>query len=203
MKNNNSKQKIVTWLRILYPIWAIIGMFSLMYVPSKISNAAEIAANELLFRLGIVGNLVTQLLFVAVALLLYKLFKEVNNNQAGLMVVLALIAVPIAMFNEIFKIAALYNPEQTLFFLSLNTQGIIIASIFWGLWLFPLGYLIYKSKYFPKLVGIAVIIAAVGYTFDSFAKLLNYTALASVFEIMLFGEMIFIFWIVIRGAKLK
>lgn len=203
MKNNNSKQKIVTWLRILYPIWAIIGMFSLMYVPSKLSNAAEIAANELLFRSGIVGSLVTQLLFVAVALLLYKLFKEVNNNQAGLMAILALIAVPIAMFNEIFKIAALYNPEQALFFLNLNLQGIIIASIFWGLWLFPLGYLIYKSTYFPKWIGIAVIIAAVGYTLDSFAKLLNYTALAPVFEIMLFGEMIFIFWIVIRGAKLK
>lgn len=203
MNSDITQQKAVTILRFLYPLWAIIGMFSLMYVPSKISNAAEIAANELLFRSGIVGSLVTQLLFVAVALLLYKLFKEVNNNQAGLMVVLALIAVPIAMFNEIFKIAALYNPEQTLFFLSLNTQGIIIASIFWGLWLFPLGYLIYKSTYFPKWVGIAVIIAAAGYTLDSFAKLLNYSVLAPVFEVMLFGEMIFIFWIIIRGAKLK
>ena len=174
-----------------------------MYVPSKLTNAAEIATNELLFRTGIVGSLITQLFFIAVALLLYKLFKEVNNNQAGLMVILALIAVPIAMFNEIFKIAALYTPEQTLFFLNLNAQGIIIASIFWGLWLFPLGYLIYKSTYFPKWVGIAVIIAAAGYTLDSFTKLLNYSVLAPVFEVMLFGEMIFIFWIIIRGAKLK
>jgi len=210
----NEKRRTVNLLRILYPIWSIVGLFSLMYVPGKLivegdaaTTASNILGNGFLFRLGIVGSLITQILFIFTAVLLYKLFKDVNKEQSILMVILALVAVPIAMISELGKLAALFllgNPEQMMFFLNLNLQGIVIASIFWGLWLFPLGSLIYESNYFPKLVGIAVIIGGIGYTLDSFVKLLlpNLTSLAPVFEVMLFGELVFILWIVIRGAKL-
>jgi hypothetical protein len=207
-------EQTTTCLRFFYAFWALIGMFSLMYVPSKLIvfgdaaiTASNILANELLFRAGIVGSLITQLLFIVVVLLLYKLFEKVNKNHSILMVVFALVSVPIAMISTLFKLAALLltdNPELMMFFLNLNVQGIVIASIFWGLWLFPLGYLIYKSKLFPKFVGVAVIIGGFGYLIDSLVKLLIPAFnIATMVDIMAFGEMVFILWIIILGARLK
>ena len=209
-----SPQNAVRILRILYPIWMAFGIFSIVYIPSMLlvaGNAAETAskilANEFLFRAGIVGGLVTQLIFIFTVLLLYKLFESVSKNHSLLMVVLALVSVPIAILNELNNVAALLllnNPDQMMFFLNLHTQGVIIASIFWGLWLFPLGYLIYKSGYFPKIIGMAVIIGGLGYTLGSFSELLALFSktILSLFEFMTFGEVVFLLWLVVRGAKL-
>ncbi|MFA6170823.1 MAG: DUF4386 domain-containing protein [Candidatus Margulisiibacteriota bacterium] len=209
-----SQQRVSTALRILYPLWLVFGSFSVVYVPSKLlvlGNAGETAnnilSNELLFRASISGSLITQLIFIFAVLLLYRLFESVNKSQALLMVVLALVSVPIAMLNELNSVAALMllnSPEQMMLFLNLHAQGIIIASIFWGLWLFPLGYLAYKSGYFPKVIGGFVIIAGIGYTLGSFIKLLmpGLESAISIFELMAFGEVIFLAWLVIRGAKL-
>jgi hypothetical protein len=192
----------------------VIGMFSLLYVPSILivpgdatATASNIKSNELLFRAGIAGSLVTQLLFIFAALFLYRLFEPVNKNHSLLMVVLALISVPIAMLNTLNRIGALIlldDTEQMMLFLDLNVQGIVIASIFWGLWLFPLGYLINKSGYFPKIIGAFVILGGIGYVLGSFVELLypNFEVLLSVLEIMTFGEIIFLAWLVIKGAEL-
>ena len=123
------------------------------------------------------------------------------------MVVLALVSVPIAMLNELNNVAALLllkNPDQMMLFLNLHAQGVVIASIFWGLWLFPLGSLIYKSGYFPKIISMAVIIGGLGYTLDSFFKLFasSSSIILSLFEFMTFGEVVFLLWLVVRGAKL-
>lgn len=209
-----TQPQLVKILRILYPVWMVFGMFSLLYVPSAlimqgdaVTTARNIAENEFLFRSGVVGSLITQLLFICISLFLYKLFEPVNKTHSLLMVILALVSVPIAMGNELFNLAAmqsLNNPEQMMFFLNLSIQGISIASIFWGLWLFPLGYLIRKSGYFPRLVGTAVIVAGIGYTLGSFVKLLmpDLTALLSVIEIMTLGEIVFAGWLIIKGAKI-
>ena len=209
-----SPQKAVHILRILYPIWMAFGIFSIVYIPSMLlvaGNAAETAskilANEFLFRAGIVGSLITQLIFIFVVLLLYKLFESVSKNHSLLMVVLALVSVPIAMLNELYNVAALLllkNPDQMMFFLNLHAQGMVIASIFWGLWLFPLGSLIYKSSYFPKIIGIAVIIGGLGYALGSFSQLLapSSKTIISLFEFMTFGEVIFLLWLVAKGTKL-
>ena len=209
-----SPQNIVRTLRILYPIWIAFGIFSIVYIPSMLlvaGNAAETAskilANEFLFRTGIVGGLMTQLIFIFAVLLLYKLFESVSKNHSLLMVVLALVSVPIAMLNELNNVAALLllkNPDQMMFFLNLHAQGVVIASIFWGLWLFPLGSLIYKSGYFPKIISMAVIIGGLGYTLGSFSELLALFSkvILSLFEFMTFGEVVFLLWLVVRGAKL-
>lgn len=209
-----SQTKAVAILRILYPIWMVFGIFSLLYVPSALivpgvaaTTAKNITSNELLFRAGIVGSLLTQLIFIFAAIFLYKLLASVNKIYALIMVVLALVSVPIAMLNELNNLAALQllsNSEQMMLFLNLHTQGIVIASIFWGLWLFPLGILIISSGYFPKIIGWVVIAAGIGYTLGSFMKLLlpNFAALLPILEIMTFGEVIFLGWLVIKGAKL-
>jgi hypothetical protein len=209
-----SQREAITVLRILYPIWAIVGIFSIQYVPATLivlgdaaATASNIMANELLFRMGIAGSLITQLIHILVVLVLYQLFKSVNKNQASLIVILGLVGVPIAMLNELNKFAALLllnNADQMMLFLNLNAQGIFIAQIFWGLWLFPLGYLIYKSGYFPKTLGVLMVLAGFGYLLQSSTHFLlpNYEALSSVFELMAYGEVLFMIWVFLKGAKI-
>jgi hypothetical protein len=221
-----SQHQAITLLRILYPLWAIIGMFSILYIPDTLivagdstATANNIMANELLFRMGIAGSLITQLIQIAAVLVLYKLFKPVNKNQAVLMVVFALVGVPIAMLNELNKFAALlllngadflkvFGTDQlnalVMFVLNLNEQGIFIASIFWGLWLFPMGYLIYKSGYFPRILGVLMTIAGFSYVLGSFTHFLlpNYEAIFQVLELLTNGEVIFMIWVFLKGANI-
>ena len=213
-----TQQKAVTILRFLYPIWAVVGLFSIMYVPATLivpgdatTTANNIVANELLFRMGIVGSLITQLILIVVVLVLYKLLEPVNKNHALFMVVLALVGVPIAMLNTLNRIAALLllnSADQMMFFLNLNEQGVLIATIFWGLWLFPLGYLIYKSGYFPKILGVLLIMAGFGYLLDSLTHFIlpnyaNYEAIfLPVIALLTFGELLFMGWVVLKGAKI-
>lgn len=212
--SNLSQQKALTFLRILYPLWMVAGMFSLMYVPSALivvgdaaTTASNIIANEFLFRASIVGVLITSLIFIFAVLLLYKLFEPVNRTYSLLMVIFALISVPIEMLNVLNRIAALFlldKADQMMLFLNLGAEGVFIASIFWGLWLFPLSYLVYKSGYFPKIMGSLVIIGGIGFLLGSLLHFLspNSTALLSIFDIMTNGEVIFILWLIIKGAKL-
>jgi hypothetical protein len=222
-----SQPKAVTILRILYPIWTVLGLFSLAYVPSALINFEDVAttANNLLvngqlFNLGLVGRMITQLIHIVVVLVLFELFKSVNKNQAVLIVLLGLLGVPISMLNDLCLIAAravlsgadylaAFTAQQSeslmMFFLNLNQQGIYIASIFWGLWLLPIGTLTYESKYFPKFIGHALIIAGIAYTLDSLARLL-FPSTESIFfqitQVLILGEVVFMLWVVVRGAKL-
>ncbi|KAF5423208.1 MAG: protein of unknown function (DUF4386) [Candidatus Methanocomedens sp.] len=197
-----------------------------MYVPTTLivpgdatTTANNIMDNELLFRMGIVGSIITQLIQILVVLVLYKLLKTVNKNHASLMVIFALVGVPIAMLNTLNRVAALlllngadylqvFGADQLhaqmMLFLNLNEQGVMIASIFWGLWLFPLGYLIYKSGYFPRILAVLVIMAGFGYLIDFFTHFLlpNYETIGPVLELMTVGETIFMAWVLLKGAKI-
>ena len=109
-----SPRKAVTSLRFLYLLWFVIGPFSLMYVPTTLivsgdaaATANNIMANEWLFRMGIAGSLITQIIQILVVLVLYKLLKPVSKNYASLMVAFALVGVPIAMLNTLNQVAAL------------------------------------------------------------------------------------------------
>lgn len=207
--------KNILALRILYPIWMILGAFHLMYMPSiiiiendAVSTANNIIQNPLLFRLGIAAGLLSQILFIATVLFLYKIFEHINKNQSSLMVLLALVSVPVAMLSCLNLIAAqnlIDTPTQVMFYLHLNDQVIAIASIFWGLWLFPLGLLLIASKYFPKIIGACVIVGGIGYLLGSFVKLLlpDQKILLSIFETMTIGEVIFILYLLIKGPKIS
>jgi len=222
-----SQSQAVKYLRIMYPIWMVTGLVGIMYVPSTLivpgdasTTASNIMGNELLFRMGIVSSLVTQLIHILMVLILYKLFKSVNKDHSSLLVVLGLVSVPISMLNTLNRVAALllargadyltaFTPSQLnalmMFFLNLNEQGVFIATIFWGLWLFPLGYLIYESGYFPKIIGIVVMLAGFGYTLDPFTRLLLPAYEATIIPILTtlaIGELVFTAWIVVKGAKL-
>lgn len=230
MKNlisNLSQHQAITIVRFLYPIWIIIGFFSLEYVPTTfivngdaVATANKILANGTLFRMGIAGSLIEPIIFVLAALALYTLLKPVNKNHASLMVIFVLLSAPIAMFSALGRVAALliinsadflkvFGVDQLralmMLFLNLNAEGILIATIFWGLWLFPLGYLVYKSGYFPKILGILVIIAGFGFLLSPFTYLLlpSYQSiLIPILDTLTVGEILFIIWLVFKGAKI-
>lgn len=209
-----TQKEALKGLRILYPIWMVVGMFSLAYIPSRfitedaVQTANNILGNELLFRFGIAGSLLSQLIYIFTVILLYHLFRSVSKICTLNLLIFSLVSVPIAMVSALGQIAALKlagnDHALMMLFINLNEQGIIIASIFWGLWLFPLGNLIRKSGYFPKLIGPAVMIGGIGYFFGSFVQLLMSDAekIMPIFEILTLGEMIFIFWLVVKGARL-
>jgi Domain of unknown function (DUF4386) len=154
---------------LLYVLTSIVGFFAMGYVPGKLivhgnatAAANNIAAGETLFRLGIAGQLVGQAAFIFVALALYDLLKGVNRRQALLMVTLIVISVPIAFVNELNSLAALAlirgadflsivdKPQRealAMLFLNLHGRGLVVAEMFWGLWLFPLALLVYKCGF--------------------------------------------------------
>ena len=185
------------------------------------ATAGNITASETLFRLGIACNVVSEILFMAVALALYDLFKWVNQRQAALMLALLVVSVPIALFNELNSIAALIlvhgadflslfdKPQRdalAMLFLTLHSQGFVIAEIFWGLWLFPLGLLVYRSRSLPRILGILLILNCFTYVSNSLTSLVlpQYGHIvARWMKPFGFGELIFMFWLLIMGANPK
>ena len=207
----------------LYLVANLFAPFTLLYLPSRFivrgdaaATASNIMASELLFRLGIVGNLFTFIANIFLALALYQLLKVVNKNMASLMVILFLVGVPIAMLNELTQLAVLqllggagylkaYPADQlqalAYLLLRLHDQGLLIAHIFFGLWLLPMGYLVFKSGFIPKIVGVLLVIAGVGYVVQSFAAFLGYNV-----NIILFtglGELVFLLWLLIKGVNVE
>ena len=207
----------------LYLIANIFAPFTLLYLPSRFivrgdaaATANNVIASESLFRFGIVGNLFTFIANIFLALALYQLLKVVNKNMASLMVILFLVGVPIAMLNELTQLAILqllggadylkaYPTDQlqalAYLLLRLHDQGLLIAHIFFGLWLLPMGYLVFKSGFIPKIVGVLLVIAGVGYVVQSFAAFLGYNV-----NIILFtglGELVFLLWLLIKGVNVE
>ncbi len=132
------------------------------------ATASNMVASESLFRLGVVSNLIMMITSIFYALLLYRLLRPVNKSHAMIMVVLALAAVPIYMLNQVHQVAALLLArdglqDQVKLFLDLHRFGNLIAGIFFGLWLLPLGLLVFQSGYLPRLLGVLLMVGSPGY----------------------------------------
>jgi len=166
-------------------------------------------------------ELICQAGFIFVALAFYHLLKGVNQRHASLMVILLVVSVPIAFINELNAIAALVlvrgadflslfdEPQRdalAMLFLNLHGHGIDLAGIFWGLWLFPLGLLVYRSSFLPRILGVVLMVNCFAYPLNSFTSLVlpRYEAIVSRWMSPLqFGEVVFMLWLVIMGAKPK
>jgi hypothetical protein len=211
---------------LLYALVSVPGAFALLYVPSKLivdgnatATANNIAASETLFRLGIAAQLISQILFMWVALALYDLVKGVNKRHASVMLALIVVSIPIALLNELNSIAALIlvrgagflsvfdKPQRdalAMLFLNLHGHGFGIAAIFWGLWLFPLGMLVYRSGFFPRILGILLMANCFSYVMNSLTSLVlpQYENIVGRWMTPLqFGELLFMLWLLIMGAR--
>jgi len=217
----NSINKTARIAGALYLLLLPLGILGLIYVPSTIivsgdvaATARNIMASESLFRFSIVSALMVQIVNIFVALTLYQVLKPVNKNMAGLMVIFILLGAPIAMLSEAFKFAVLpllsgaeylavftTDQLQTLasFFLDLHEYGVNIASIFWGLWLFPMGYLVFKSGFLPKILGILLIVGCFGYLADFFIVALFPNLNMTISQFTFIGEVLLPLWLLIKG----
>jgi len=210
---------------VLYLLLIIFGVYSFLVVQSSLivpgdaaATANNIMASESLFRSGIVSWLISQTVFILLVLVLYKLLKIVNKNAALLMVIFALVSVPIAFINELNQFAAVlllsgadyltvFEADQlhaqVMFFLDLHTAGFSIASVFWGLWLLPLGYLVYKSGFLPRILGILLIIGFLGFLIDFFIFFLFPNFDVTVGDFTGIGEILIALWLLIKGVNVE
>ncbi len=227
MENNlNSLKRIARLAGLLYLFLIITGIYIIMYVPSQIielGNASattkNILSNEFLFRTGIIGNILSNTIFVFLVLVLYKLFKQVNEHQAKLMVAFVIVQIPVVFIMEAFNITSLMifkgevlktfelsqRQDLAMLFFKINDYGLLTLEMFWGIWLIPFGKLVFKSGFIPRIFGILLIIAGIAYMIDSFIFLLlpSYRAFMNQPTLLLvaIGEISITLWLLIKGVK--
>src|SRR5947209_19536236 len=180
---------------VLYLIVGIFGGFALAYVSPLVyipgdatATAAKVAANADLVRVGVLADLLQATVFVFLAMTLYLLLSRVHRNAATAMVILVAIASTIMCLDKVFQFAALRvatDPSYAaafgiagsnalvLLLLDIHNYGYLIAQIFFGLWLIPLGYLAYKSGFFPRALGVVLIVAGTSYLVDTLAAFVS------------------------------
>jgi hypothetical protein len=211
----------------LYLLLVIAGPVRILYIPSKLfvhgnatATAGNIAAHESLFRLGMVSDLFVGTIVIFVALVLYRLFKGVDQHLAVLVVILGgVLPSAIYFFNVLNDAAALVlvrgtdflsvfdKPQRdtlAMLFLSLHDQGFVVGEVFYGLWLIPLGILTYRSRFMPRFLGIWLIVNGLAYLVLSFTGVMlpQYEdRVSSIVFPVLTGEIAFMLWLLIMGAR--
>ena len=210
----------------IYASMVVTGPFSFIYVPSKLivrgdatATASNILAHETMFRLAILADLVGQVIFICLAIALYRLLSSVNKTWAWLMVAFVLVSSAVGFLNTLNNVAALTlfhgvdflavfdKPQRDalgMLFIRLHSQGILIDEMFWGLWLFPFGLLVFRSGFLPRFIGVWLMINCFGYVALSITALFfpeYYGAAFNWSQPVLFGELAIMLWLLIRGAK--
>jgi hypothetical protein len=212
---------------VLYVLASVAAVFAWIYVDGKVfvrddaaATANNIRASETFFRLGIASELIGSIIFIFVVLALYRLFKSVSEKHAMAMAILLLISTPISLLAVLGELAALivaggenflstFDQHQldslSYLFFRLHGQALVVAQIFWGLWLFPFGILVIRCGFISRFLGFLLFIAGVGYLIASFSALLlpNYKQLGNQIAMILeFCELPIIFWLLIWGARM-
>ncbi|OHE66875.1 MAG: hypothetical protein A2Z99_13400 [Treponema sp. GWB1_62_6] len=225
--NGSSPHQTAQAARVWYVLLTAFSVFGILvadarfYVPGDAAaTVARILAEEGLYRLGIASVLAGQACQIFLGLVLYRLFKPVNKDRARTLLALVIAMVPIAFLNMLNKFVPLilmgnsafaqaFDPSQlqALSMLSLELQkvGTLVAGVFWGLWLIPLGLLVLKSGYFPRILGVLLLVACAGYLADSFVAFtlpaFSGTIAPIAHALAALGEMPFALWMIFRGAK--
>lgn len=220
-----SLRKAARLAGLLYLVIVLASVYGHMYVPSQIfvmgdaaATAGNILSNEFLFRSCIVAGLIEATAFLLLALSLYRLLKDVNGQQAKLMAALIGVQVPVALVFAVVKFMALITlkpdaqgmipaggvPGVSMIFLNIIRNGSTVLGIFSGLWLLPLGMLIFRSRFIPQALGVSLIVSGAGSVAYGLISVLfpNYgqTPLPA-FIFFILGEIPVMLWLLIRGVK--
>jgi len=161
--------------------FAFVALGQVVVPNDAAATLGNITANETKFRLAMVGDVLGQVAFALLAPVLYALFRTVDRVQAALLAILILVPVPIALASvpQLFALLPLAHlagaasaAAQAAVLLETRAGGVLVAQVFWGLWLIPFGWLTWKSGFLPKALGLLLALGSVGYLLDSFGKLL-------------------------------
>ena len=202
----------------LYLVVVATGMFCLAWVPSQLgTDVADAAARIGLFRAGIAAFMAMQVAFLLLPLALYRVLGDVDRRAATLMVALAAASVPIGLIALSHRMEALSLLDSTAahataavdaaFAASLQRygHGLRIASLFWGLWLLPFGWLVLRSARIPRVLGVLLMLGGIGYVVKVFGGLMpgfadsafaRYTTLPAAL-----GEIGSCLWLLAFGAR--
>lgn len=224
--NISSLKKTARLAGLLYLIWIITAIYGLIYVQTKtivqgdaLATSAKMLVNEFIFRAGIVNGILSSIVWILIGMTLYRLFKHVNEDQAKLLLVLVIVQIPVSFFMEALNITTLMlfkgdilktfelsqRQDLAMLFFKINDYLTITLEMFWGLWLFPFGYLAYKSGFIPRILGVFLILNGIAYIIHCLTHLLlpNYQSL--VFQIATpiwtLGEISIMLWLLIKGVK--
>ena len=211
---------------LLYLLVVLTGPFVLMYVPGKLfvsgnaaATAGNIVAHQTLSRAHIVVGLASELLFIAVVLALYRLLAGVGRELAAVMVILVLVDAPLAfagIANEVATLALLRGGETLAAFdapqraalatllVTAGQHGQIVSEVFWGLWLLPLGILVWRSGFLPRFIGAWLLVNGLAYVALSAIELYLPQRIDAAFTAatpLLLGEVALTFWLLIAGVR--
>lgn len=210
-----------------YLLLVALGPFSLLYVPGKLmvrgnaaATAANIVAHPQLLQLRIVSDLVAAVVLIFLTMAFYRLFKGVDPYLAALVVITGGVMPGLIDFvNAVSDSAALTlaqgadylaafdQPQRdalATFFLHLHGQQIVAAEVLWGLWLLPLGLLVYRSRFLPRFIGVWLLINGVAYFALCLTSIFRPDYQDKVFawsQPAYFGEIALMLWLVIKGAR--
>jgi hypothetical protein len=226
--SDQSLKKTARLTGLLYFLFAAIAIYGYMYVSPKImvpgntrATSVNMLANEFLFRTSIAGDIVTNILFITVIILLYRIFRPVNEFMAGWMAWLAFVAIPVSFIGEALQLTALqvFKGKLLSSFSTAQAQDIAatllkagnytsqLITFHWGLWLMPMGLLVYRSGFIPRIFGILLLINGMGYMISSITFILFPDALKTVNKLVypsyFIGEVPLIFWLLIKGTRPK
>lgn len=220
-----SNKNVARIAGLLYLIVILTGLFAEVFVRqafkdsgNALATANNIQSAEMLFRLGVVADLVNFVCGLPCVLIIYFLFKRVNKFLLQLALIFVIIQTAIIAVNLLNQTSTLlilgnntylksFEPSQlaSLSQLSLNIQGVgyAIGLVFFGFYCLLVGYVIFKSKMVPKLFGILYIISGIGYLLNSFTMLLSKGFANPIFSYVaipiFIGELSFCLWLLIKG----
>ncbi len=222
MGTNKKTARLAGFLWLLMFIFGPIAQIvrSKIFVIGDIeATAGNILANEFLFRLGFASDLIMMVIFLLLPFVLYKLLHTVDKNLAILMVICVMVSVPINMLNLLNEYSSLHLltgaeylnvfaieqiKAQAMLSYDLYLHGYEIANIFFALWLVPLGLLVYKSRFLPRVLGILLVVGGCGLFLEVFIHFL-FPGLVIVNTILLIpqtiAEFLFLIWTLIRGIN--
>lgn len=219
-----SVNKVARVTGILYFLVVLAGILSeiivgnFIIVPGDITTTVNhITTYESIFRLSFIISMTRFAVFILLVLALYKLFRPVNKDLSLIMAVFALVSISIGMVSLLFQYAAplllisngyssLFTTDQwhaqVLFFINMQMLGDKASQIL-AIWLLPLGYLIYKSGFFPKILGVLMVIAGLGYVTDFLIFFLLPNLDWQVAGFAFLGELPFPLWLLIKGVNVE
>ena len=214
---------------VWYLLLVFLGPLRLIYIPNKLfvrgdaaATASNIATHEGLFRLGILSDLLAAVVVIFLVLAFYRLFKGVDQQLALLLAIFGgVMPAVIGLVNVVNDAGALMvardggadflsvfdKPQRdalVMMFVRLHHHQIVAAEILWGMWLFPMGALTYKSGFLPRFIGVWLIINGLAYVVLSLTGLFFPDYQDRVFlysQPALFGELAIVLWLVIKGAR--
>jgi hypothetical protein len=211
---NNSQAKAARYAGLLYLLLIIFGVSAELLrqsiiVPGDASATANnLMANEAMWNLSILSDILAFTCFALLPLAFYGVFKAVNKNLALLVVIFVLVSIPISFIALTYQYGALdlvSTPDMVMANIDTYTAGVHIATVFHGLWLFPLGIMVYRSGYFPRFFGILQMIACFGFIIDGFQHFLlpgNEAIAIPGMVIAVIAEFGFTGWLLVKGAKI-